>query len=776
LGFSKSSSLGKASKLFAAIGTFGFKDLLDSKLLKRVSNLRITNPSDARVLEGIWVSWRAFVIHWSSRPDWRKKESREAIQYLCLSALRLLDSYSRVGLTQTVKKLKNFYNRMRGLAIQAEGFSYTRNSRRWSPREELFVLRGKLAWRRRGEMGCSPQYLYHISTLARAIPEPGEDVVREALEKHRSVICSPPSTDFPDSMATDIRNYAKEVASKLTGNLGQVGMSTSAVIGFPSSKGGNSYYLRQRIDSLIREIRSGKKVLDLVDETSTGNTARALFRSVDINREAALGLSNPLIARSLVRQVVREDQYGLVAEARVNAILEKGYKARIVTTLHPTCRLALEPIANRIRPVIQLLPGCRLIWKDDWFVVDDYIQRFQDQKIHLSDWFRSADLTTSTDTIPHKAIFAMVEGFSEALGFEATAPEYMALIKSSGPTKLTYPDGTVDVTLRGTLMGSPMSFIFLCVLHSFICEVSGIRFHRLKGDDLVFPCTRRQSEVYTANMEALGWTFSVGKDYLAKGFVFCELGWLPGTPGRFPWIPMRRFQSTDKDAPFSIREQLRLDRQVAHRAAVAMSAINKSNIRYLRSKGLDPYLPKELGGVGLLPPRGIGRFMKRLSQKKSTCLAWLLTECDRKVAVALLSEVSWAGSRVRDFIDRRSTVEEVATWIEIGMIEVVPCDENDKDRTTLPELVSRAEVMRLKMSWINPRVPIRAPKQYRPSLPHLLKVLLGKRPRSFNRRLKFPDDYLSFAEALNAPVKALSWGMGSQPETFRFRYREQDWL
>jgi hypothetical protein len=537
--------------------------------------------------------------------------------------------------------------------------------------------------------------------------------------------------------------------------------------------------MRDRVSGVIDAISKGKRRGPKMDQRGPST----FKQSFNVQQEDIPQVSQTMFRdwvdsqmpdpKDLVGMVIRDATKAAKAIAKATVVPERGFKARIVTTLQADTRIALEAFSNRIRPVIQTLPGCGKIWSSDWDNVSEFLQELRGTS-HPFSWIRSADLSTSTDTIPHDVLYAMVDGICMALDIPPTSEVYHMLLITSGPTTIIYPDGHEIISGRGTLMGSPMSFIFLNILHAFICEKAGIVFKRQKGDDLVFPCTRSESENYSAWMKTFGFSFSVGKDYLAKGFTFCELGWCPGSDRIFSETPCRRLRAGDKDSTFTLEEQLRMPHEVARRTGKSFSAGNKSQLAWFRSHGLDPYLPVELGGCGYPSPRGLVAYIAHLRAGVSCRLRWLLEDASLEQATMLLSEISYSRSRSRDWIDRRNTVEFISVFANTGLVvadDSVPPDR----RVSMDSAVDQLVNLRIKTAWLDPRVPLRPPRKYRPSVPKFYKALDRVCPRNYGKRLgrEFSSIWVRFRDRRRERLYTIAgWGIGVDPATFHFQYSD----
>jgi len=333
-----------------------------------------------------------------------------------------------------------------------------------------------------------------------------------------------------------------------------------------------------------------------------------------------------------------------IPRAKVECVSDKGFKARIVTKSPAFLQASAEPIGQAMLKGLERFPPTKgkLLGLELLDVVE---------KIALpppGGVYVSADLTAASDLIPHEIALAGWKGICRGLGWEQTNAVYKTGAIALGPQEVTWDDGTQSRTKRGILMGLPLTWPILSLLNCYCAEFNnpGTKGrYTTCGDDLAGAWSHSQAERYRQNLSELGLRVSKGKHFESPhGFVFTEetalITWTPGkrAVGRptlgdfFPLPPEPDKTPTLKVVPAVKLSQLLLTRSgqqpTARDPATAGSIgetlgeilrhvkanqrrtttkvfyqANRERIRQLTSAKLPLLLPKQFGGIGLLPTR-----------------------------------------------------------------------------------------------------------------------------------------------------------------------------
>jgi hypothetical protein len=255
---------------------------------------------------------------------------------------------------------------------------------------------------------------------------------------------------------------------------------------------------------------------------------------------------------------------------------------------------------------------------------------------HPSKIFLSADLTRATDGFGHDAIGAVIDGLRKAglPSFLCTAareslglgdqPHYVEYrLKQLDQTTADYcrkrgwvdeKAGTAVVPkLRGSLMGTPLSFCILSLLNHWMSEGLG-RNRIICGDDLACLTHPTNISSYSERASAVGSELHQGKSFRSRiGFVFCEAYALLARGGA----------SLEPFRPVSLKEFVRDGNGVMRQAGVDPSSFNRlrrcaktiyrEQRKFAAKKGRPAELPAALGGLGH-PCKGRLRVPRRVRE------------------------------------------------------------------------------------------------------------------------------------------------------------------
>jgi hypothetical protein len=160
----------------------------------------------------------------------------------------------------------------------------------------------------------------------------------------------------------------------------------------------------------------------------------------------------------------------------------------------------------------------------------------------------------------------------------------------------------------GCPMGLPMSWTALSIIHNSICElVDPQRNYRLKGDDLIAYWTKMQIDWYTDLSASVGLVLNDKTIVHPTYGTFCE-GDYRLRPGgsrhtafhldRLPTFSLKAFVNNEP-VPYEIAERF-VARGVSSALFADMQRYYHKSWRHLcHEKGVNPYCPRSLGGLGL---------------------------------------------------------------------------------------------------------------------------------------------------------------------------------
>jgi hypothetical protein len=243
------------------------------------------------------------------------------------------------------------------------------------------------------------------------------------------------------------------------------------------------------------------------------------------------------------------DEWHAYPKGRVAIIRERGHKVRIVTAMSRHA-LVLGHLARR-----RLEKGLRK-WSLTRHVYEGEPREVGREFVGSTGRVVSSDLRAASDLIPLDVARAIVDGFEESDRFLPCELDGLRL--GTGPVEVTWPNGETHVTNRGLLMGLPTTWSMLCVYHGWAWQqaqscplnprgAKGIT-ARICGDDLLGVAPPAAIRAYESALLASGAQFSAGKHFNSPNRgVFLEVLWeFKGTAvsaldGNYPiWVTQRR--------------------------------------------------------------------------------------------------------------------------------------------------------------------------------------------------------------------------------------------
>jgi len=126
--------------------------------------------------------------------------------------------------------------------------------------------------------------------------------------------------------------------------------------------------------------------------------------------------------------------------------------------------------------------------------------------------FVSGDYASATDSIPLDIYHEMLKAVART-STEVPTSLWAFALRSSVKEFVDCRGSSLGWQGRGQLMGSYLSFPFLCLLN-YLCFRFSIRRRvplRINGDDIVFRCTEEEREVWARNVARCGLILSAGK-------------------------------------------------------------------------------------------------------------------------------------------------------------------------------------------------------------------------------------------------------------------------
>lgn len=222
--------------------------------------------------------------------------------------------------------------------------------------------------------------------------------------------------------------------------------------------------------------------------------------------------------------------------ARVAAVLEP-LKVRTITAMDGLLTYLAHPLQRSLWRYLRSFPCFRLIGET---ISEDAIHQLVESHRRFGgspdDSFVSGDYSAATDGLNIHFSKALWDTLEERLEAEGYTPRECALLRSVLMEQvLVYPKGFRLPATRqrtGQLMGSILSFPFLCAANLFAYMDARPDFHQLlqdpkaiyrlpvliNGDDILFRTSPSDYERWKTSVARVGFSLSVGKNFIHRRF------------------------------------------------------------------------------------------------------------------------------------------------------------------------------------------------------------------------------------------------------------------
>jgi len=226
----------------------------------------------------------------------------------------------------------------------------------------------------------------------------------------------------------------------------------------------------------------------------------------------------------------------------------------------------------------------------------------------------SADLSRATDLVSHAWNKPLLESLQIRLGL---SKEWLTTaVMMMNAYQITYPDGkVVHRTTSGWLMGHPLTWALLCLLHKQIAVLAGLRVFKIRGDDLIGLGTDEAIGRYMDLMKLASFKVNEKKTFISRhGGIFAELAYVRRGDRIVPFhvgaIP-RAGPTADLSSLESAWTTAELLPAAPRRRFVnALWSAYKGPLAAARREGIPITLPRILGGVGIPTRSGsIGKYI-----------------------------------------------------------------------------------------------------------------------------------------------------------------------
>lgn len=375
-----------------------------------------------------------------------------------------------------------------------------------------------------------------LQGVKRACEFAGDGFIRESMEKHASVLSRihPVDLDLEERFTREFEVFFKDFCPKLEDRFE---MSNSASWEYRRSDGGARACLLDRANDISLSSSPEERVLCRV---SAGSLCSVLYGMYEVKPgviKQLRGVRTPTTCE-LYYDILSEKDFRLRAyfdscsPAMVAAILEP-LKVRLITKGPSASYYVAKTLQKDLLKYIQSFPQFELTGDT---LRPDHIYRMLDREKNDSfefmefSHFVSGDYSAATDNL---GIQYTQQGFEAAMDEADLRFNWKSIFRSVlWGHEVHYPPKFGLPKIRqqnGQLMGSPLSFPFLCVCNLIAYKLSmedwlprGTKLNYrdlpvlVNGDDILFRTNPYHYEIWKNHVQAIGFNLSVGKNYIHK--------------------------------------------------------------------------------------------------------------------------------------------------------------------------------------------------------------------------------------------------------------------
>lgn len=499
--------------------------------------------------------------------------------------------------------------------------------------------------------------LHQISRTSRSLREADAELVSDSLEAHWKLASD--EFETPAEMRESFRLFCKSrFGGRFVGTL--KGIKPSSSFYRTKADGGALSDLKEITDAFRSRLISHLDVEDYIRLAKDvipdsypvfGENGREAFRLASSRRGVRSNGFLPKVRCDEVLfpydkatemsfedwEVQREILFAALAcreqidfrelpKCRQVAVVERGFKCRVATPLEAPFRYLLGVINSGLLQSLERMP--------------QVVSALHGRPAEKLDWTMgrrrnlvfSADLKSATDYFPQDLMESGVLGLTESW-----PPFWRRMfLRAVGPHELTSHCGSqVQVTRRGILMGSPVSWPLLSMYSAWLHHRSrSDGWFAVCGDDYLGCHTYSTYRRYCAERARTGAVGSPGKDLLTS----CSVGVFAEelvTVGRCRWVPTVSIRAVLADSKagqpswsqgpevaFAL-EVLKLN---PHQEGAICRRLHKSMYSLLRGVGIDPVGPRWAGCGGFPGVPGhatLLRARRLVSQSPKLVIEWI---------------------------------------------------------------------------------------------------------------------------------------------------------
>nr|AXA52546.1 putative RdRp [Linepithema humile narna-like virus 1] len=503
---------------------------------------------------------------------------------------------------------------------------------------------------------CHATQYAQLGRLGRLMPKPWQKITSKAV--HEWIRVNTRRPDGPihepsvdnERMSNDIYRFAHEFATQRKDRL-------TTEVNFTPSESASTFMTSMSEGGRLKEMMNDAR--DLIGEFAFDETIVNLAAREGGYKpppRAQCGMQPVLDELILENQIQMADSKEF--SPRVIGVPEYGWKTRVLT-LFPN--YALTPgdlIRQQLWPLVSEEEWLDADRVPSWNLFNNMLSRSLDR---VGTWV-SCDLSNATDYVPHLYCKALWAGIYDALGVSEGSWVRRYTEKMFSPMVIAGTKGRI--TFRGTQMGTPLSFMTLCLLHRFAVVRSGFEYcpHLIRGDDLI-GCFHKP-RIYMGMLEELGFKINKAKTFLSTiGGTFAERTFRAErkliknvrhgyffshrkvTAGQWAYtratllqdIPLRGLIKVATTGPNRYRSKLLMLSEIVENVAMGFRPKRRALIRRLATQGrgdiliaalksgIPLSLPREVGGAGLPTVSEILRDRIYIDLETRRRLGWMIS-------------------------------------------------------------------------------------------------------------------------------------------------------
>lgn len=539
--------------------------------------------------------------------------------------------------------------------------------------------------------------LHQVSRISRSLRKAGTEVISESLESHWKLASSEFKT--PGDLKVSFRNYClSRFSGEVVGSIGSVKPSSSFLR--KKADGGAPEEIREITDNFRGRLfshldacelaRSAREIIPpefkIVNaeffRSKPDESGRRVafergilpkFRGDEVffpyPRELEMGLEDWEVQREVLFCMLAcydAIDMGQLPKCKQVPVAERGWKCRVVTPLEAPFRYLLGVVNTALLGNLEKAPQLvsalhgRPAEKLDWSLGKRRNMVF------------SADLKSATDYFPQDLMLVAAEALSEGW-----PPVWRQLfLRAVGPHEMTSHDGReTQVTCRGILMGSPVSWPLLSIYSAWLHKLSkSDGWFAVCGDDYIGCHTEGTYRRYLRHRARTGAVGSPGKDVLGRDGVGVFAEELVSV-GRCRWIPTVSVRAVLAD-PKSGQPAWSQGPEVSAALDVlgwdsrtsgkVCARLHKRVYRILRRVGVSPVGPRWVGCAGFpgVPEDGVlVRARRMVSQNSEQVINWVT---NLEMAWSQLASFETLASIVQQDVEGHADSVSRVPTLEVG--------------------------------------------------------------------------------------------------------------